>query len=97
MAKKQDSTDTNEPDELAAGETSESPVIAVMTAINPEGIHERLEDAELEAMTGHPDVAHALNRITLLTGALKTALPEAIRHVDGGDLKAALQALFDIL
>jgi hypothetical protein len=78
-------------------EKQETASIAKLTAIKATGIHERLEDLELAMITAGPDKGWALNRITLLTGSLKTALPDAIRHVDDLALKADLEALLGLL
>lgn len=100
--KKQDTAETKDTAaaaQPATGDTAaatDSPVdIARMTAIRPEGggLHERLETAELAAMTGPQELAGPLNRITVLTGALKTSLPDAIRHVTDDDLRADLESL----
>jgi hypothetical protein len=86
-----------ESGEEADAEAPGEPDIAAMTAIRPGSLHESLEAAELASLGKSPENAHVLNRITLLTGALKSALPGAIRHIEGDGLKARLQVLLDIL
>jgi hypothetical protein len=78
-------------------EKPETISIAKLTAIKAAGIHERLEDLELAMIAAGPDKGWALNRITILTGSLKTALPDAIRHIDDVALKADLEALLGLL
>jgi hypothetical protein len=92
--------ESDEQDPIAeevTGENPETTSIEKLTAIKTEGIHERLEDLELSMMTASQDKSGAFNRVTLLTGALKTSLPEVIKHVENAALKADLEGLFGIL
>lgn len=93
---KNDAEDAANDDTEPKAAGAEQPVAAGAGPVL--GIHERLEDAELASLTGgKPDLVHSLNRITILTGALKTALPEAVKHVEDAALKADLEALLGML
>jgi hypothetical protein len=60
-------------------------------------LHVRLEKAVRKVQAGPREVHYPLHKVEMLTGALKLALPEAIKAAEGSDLKPGLQKLLDIL
>jgi hypothetical protein len=60
-------------------------------------LHGRLEKAMRELHTAPQDVVFPLHTVEMLTGRLKTILPEAIKAASDEELKADLQTLLGLL
>lgn len=87
-----------QPEQAEEASTDGVPApMAELTAIKPLGIHERLESLELSLLGGSPEKGWAINRAAILTGTLKTTLPEVIGHIEEPALKADLEGLLGLL
>jgi len=99
----QEAPEMPEDSTAAAGEgeqtdyQGEPDAITKVPDIKAAGIHERLEDLELAMIAAPQEKAGAFNRIAILTGTLKTALPDAIGHVEDEQLRADLETLLALL
>ena len=84
-----------EPEEPQAATPDEDHAIPVFAA--PFNLHQRLEALELTMLGKPAEKAWPINRVTILTGTLKTALPDVIRHIEDESLRDGLKTLLEML
>ncbi len=94
-------TVTAQPEDPASEAPAVIVTVAEALAITADGLATRLTKAVNSIQTsGKPDMVHALHKVELIVGSLKTALPAAIETIDGlsdESLKADLQTLLALL
>jgi hypothetical protein len=81
--------------ETGEGDSAEEAPLPAATI--PRDIHSRLSVVAASASTAPQHIAGVLNRVEILMGSLKSALPDAIAAIQDEDLGKDLATLFSVL